>query len=185
MEQQAQLHMHIEAKAEEPKVQEEGHHLLIVSLMQGDALPNNQAYLDGCSTVTTVKTDKYLKGIRMVPHRIKINCNAGAVLTDKMDSFGWLNAWYVPDGITNIFSMHKLEKHYRITYDSWEGYYIVHMPRGRVKFHKGKQGLPYINLDGSEQEAASMLMQMGKEQHAMFGQIPAAEVKHKMLVETV
>jgi len=44
--------------------------------------------------------------------------------------------WYIPNGIANIFSMHELEKHYRITYDSWEGFYNVHTPRGTVKFHK-------------------------------------------------
>ncbi len=57
--------------------------------------------------------------------------------------------WYIPDRIANIFSLHELKKHYRITYDRWEGYYVVHTPRGEVKFHKDKQGLPYIDLDGS------------------------------------
>ncbi len=56
--------------------------------MQGDALPDNQAYLDRYSTVTAFKADKYLKGIRMLPHRIKINCNAGAVVTNEMGLFG-------------------------------------------------------------------------------------------------
>ncbi len=55
----------------------EGHQLLNVSLLQGDALPDNRAYLDGCSTVTTFKMDKYLKNIRMVARGIRINCNAG------------------------------------------------------------------------------------------------------------
>jgi hypothetical protein len=111
--QQAQLHMHIEAgEAKEPKVLEEVHQLLNVSLMQGDALPDNWAYLDGCSTMTAFKTDKYLKDIKMLPHGIKINYNTGAVVTNKMGSFGRMNVWYIPNRIANIFSMHKLEKHY-------------------------------------------------------------------------
>ncbi len=65
-EQQAQLHMHIEAEGEEPEEQQEGHQLLNVSMVQGEVLPNNRAYLDGCSTVTAFKTDKDLKGIRTV-----------------------------------------------------------------------------------------------------------------------
>jgi hypothetical protein len=73
--------------------------------------------------------------------------------------------WYIPDGIANIFSMHKLKKYYRITYDSWEGYYDVHTPRWEVKFHKDKQGLPYIDLDRLAQEAMPMLVQMGACQH--------------------
>ena len=51
------------------------------------------------------------------------------------------------------------EKLYRITYDSWEGYYIVHTPQGQVLFHKDDQGLPYIDLEQSGCMAAIMLMQ--------------------------
>jgi hypothetical protein len=35
----------------------------------------------------------------------------------------------------------------------------VHTPRGGVKFFKDDQGLPYIDLDGSGQEAAIMLLE--------------------------
>jgi hypothetical protein len=34
------------------------------------------------------------------------------------------------------------------------------MPSGNVKFYKDEQGLPYINLDGLEGEAAVMLLKM-------------------------
>ena len=101
-----------------------------------------------------------------------------------MRSFGWLNVWYTSNRIANIFLMHELEKHYRITYDSWEGFYQVHMARGTVKFHKDKQGLPYIDLDGSAQEAVTMLVQLGIEQHAAMMHM-ATKDKHTMLVETI
>jgi len=113
--------MNIEAKGEGPEEQQEGHQLLNMSMVQGEALPDNRAYLDGCSTVTAFKTDKYLKGIKTVRNGIKINCNAGAVTTNEMGSYGGLNVWDIPNA--NIFSMHELKKHYRITYDSWEGFY--------------------------------------------------------------
>jgi hypothetical protein len=64
------------------------------------------------------------------------------------------------DGIANIFLMHKLEKLYRITYDSWEGFYVVHTLRGEVHFHKDEQGLPFINLARSGHEGARMLLQL-------------------------
>ncbi len=80
--------MHIEAKGEGPKKPQEVHQLLNVSLMQGDALPDNRVYLDGCPTVTAFKADKYLKGIRMLPHGFKINCNTEAEVTNKMGLFG-------------------------------------------------------------------------------------------------
>jgi hypothetical protein len=40
------------------------------------------------------------------------------VITNLMGKYGSINAWYIPEGIANIFSMHKLEKKCRITYDS-------------------------------------------------------------------
>ena len=32
----------------------------------------------------------------------------------------------MPEGIANIFSMPELKRFYRMTYDSWEGYYTIH-----------------------------------------------------------
>jgi hypothetical protein len=167
-EQQAQLHMSLEAQENDQtgeQTKKQGHQLLHVSMTQGEELPEDRAYLDGCSTVTAFKNDKFLKEIRAVPGGIKINCNAGAVLTNMKGKFGWLNAWYLPDGIANIFSMHELEKLYRITYDSWEGFYVVHTPRGEVHFHKDEHGLPFIDLAESGREAARMLMQLSKDAH--------------------
>ena len=101
-----------------------------------------------------------------------------------MGSFRRLNIWYIPNGIANIFLVHELKKHYRITYDSWEVFYQVHTPRGTVKFHKDKQGLQYIDLDGLAEEAATMLVQLGIGQHAAMMQMPTKD-KHMMLIETV
>jgi hypothetical protein len=131
-EQQAQLHMNVRSQEEREQEQpKEGHQLLNVMLTQAGELPDNQAYLDGCSTVTVVKTDKYLREIKMVPRGIKINCNAEAVMTNKRGKYGRLKVWYIPDEIANIFSMHELKKMYCITYDSWDGYYKVHTPNIR------------------------------------------------------
>ena len=67
-----------------------------MSMVQGEALPDNKAYLDGCFTVTAFKTVEYLTGIKTVRNGIRINCNAGAVMTNKIGSFGQLNVWYIP-----------------------------------------------------------------------------------------
>jgi hypothetical protein len=133
--QQGQLHINLQVQDNAGGGQEEeGHQLLNVTLAQGGALPNNQAYLDGCSTVTAFKNDKYLKGVKKVREGIKINCNAGLVTSNLKGNYIRLKVWYVPKGIANIFSMHKLERLYRITYDSWDRYYVVHTPRGEVSF---------------------------------------------------
>ncbi len=120
-----------------------------------------------------------------MPHGIKIYCNAGVVKTNKLGSFGRMKVWYIPNRIANIFSMHELEKLYRIMYDSWEGYYVVHTPRGDVRFYKDEQGLPYIDLDKSKEEAATMLIQLGMGQQVMLAQSAAGGTKHKMLAKTV
>ena len=73
---------------------------------------------NGCSTVTAFKARKYLADVKTMQKGIKINCNAGEVMTNKQGTYGGLKVWYLPEGIANIFSMHELEKKYRITYDS-------------------------------------------------------------------
>jgi hypothetical protein len=64
--------------------------------------------------------------------------------------------------------MHELKKKYCITYDSWEGHYVVHMPRGEVNFHKDEQGLPYIELYGPTGcEAAMILLQSMQQEYCV------------------
>jgi hypothetical protein len=84
-------------------------------------------------------------------------------MTDLMGKYGSIKAWYIPEGMANIFSMHELEKLQRIAYNSWEG---VHTRSGPVKFFKNEQGLPYIDLDGAGQEAAIMLLETAVEVQA-------------------
>ena len=55
----------------------------------------------------------------------------------------------MPKGIANIFSMNETEKLHRITYDSIDGYYVVHTDKGPVYFHKDEQGVLYIDQDAS------------------------------------
>jgi hypothetical protein len=179
-EQQAQLHMNVRSQEEREHEQaEEGHQSLNVTLAQAGELPDNWAYLDGCSMVTAFKTDNYLREIEMVPGGIKKNCNAGAVMANKRGKYRGLNVWYIHDGITNIFSMHELEKMYRITYDSWDGYYKVHTPKGCVRFYKDEQGLPFIDLESSR-GAAIMLLLREQEEGEM-----TETVDGTLLVQTV
>ncbi len=177
--QQAWLHMNLECSEDvEEQEHQEGHQLLNWTMVQGGALPDNRAYLDGCSMVTAFKMDKYLREIKTVPGGIKINCNAGVVSTNQMGTYRNLKVWYIPDGITNIFLMHKLKKKYCITYDSWEGHYIVHTPKGEVNFHKDKQGLPYIELDGPTGcKAAMMLLQSMQQEHHVCTEVEVLHVQ--------
>ena len=110
-EQQEKLHMKLEGQAEGDGYQDaQAHQLLNVTLLQGGSLPDHWAYLDGCSTMTAFKSNKYLSKLEVMPTGIKINCNAGLVSTKQMGKYGRMKVWYIPDGIANIISMHKLEK---------------------------------------------------------------------------
>ena len=63
------------------------------------------------------------------------------------------------DGIANILSQHQAEQKYHVTYDSWDGFYIVHHPKGPVKFCKDHQGLPFIDMAESDKESDILLVQ--------------------------
>jgi hypothetical protein len=72
----------------------------------------------------------------------------------------------IPEGIVNIFSMNALEKRYHITYNSWQGYYMVHTKNGEVKFYKDKNRLPYIDLKNLLENVAALLVQTGSKEAA-------------------
>ncbi len=70
--------MNLEAQDEptqEPA--KEAQQLLNVMLAQGGELPDNRVYLDGCSTVTAFKNNKFLTSIKTDARGVKINCNVG------------------------------------------------------------------------------------------------------------
>jgi hypothetical protein len=116
--------------------------------------------------VTAFKSKKYLSNIRTVAHGVKINCKAGNLKTNQEGDYGSMSMWYIPEGIANIFLMNKLEKKYQITYNSWEGYYVVHIDNRPVRFYKDENGLPYINLEDLEEDTVALLVQMRSEEAA-------------------
>ena len=73
-EQQAQLHMNQESQedATEEQAGEEGCQMMHVTFSQGGELPDDRAYLDGCSTVTAFKNKKFLENLHQVKGGIKI-----------------------------------------------------------------------------------------------------------------
>ena len=88
----------------------------------------------------------------------------------------------MPKGIAKIFSMNDIQKLYSITYDSIDGYYVVHTDKGPVYFHKDEQGLPYIDLDASVYDAATTLVQKVRSNYEGFTQkdIKAAKAARKL-----
>ena len=88
----------------------------------------------------------------------------------------------MPKGIANIFSMNKIEKLHRITYDSIDGYCVVHTDKGLVYFHNDDQGLPYIDLYASVYDAATTLVQTVRSNYEGFTKkdIKAANAERKL-----
>ena len=67
-EQQSQLPMNLESHEETTQeAAEDAHQLLNFTFAQGAELPDSRVYLDGCSTVTTFKINKYPKDIKTEP----------------------------------------------------------------------------------------------------------------------
>ena len=103
-----------------------------VAMLQGKELPSNRVYLDNCSTVTAFKTAKYIRNIKTKKKGMQVNCNAGSIKTNRKGEYGRVEACYMPKGISNIFSIHEIEKLHRITYNSIDGYYVVRTDTGPV-----------------------------------------------------
>ena len=97
-----------------------------------------------------------------------MNCNAVSIKTNRKGDYGKVEEWYMPKGIANIFYMNEIEKLHSITYDGIDGYYVVHTDKCPVCFHKDKQGLPYIDLDASVYDAATILVQTVRSNYEGF-----------------
>ena len=111
-----------------------------------------------------------------------MNCNAGSIKTNRKGEYGRVEAWYMPKGIVSIFSMNEIEKLHRITYDSIDGYYVVHTDKGPVYVHKEEKGLPYIDIDASVYDAATTLVQTVRSNYEGFTKkdIKAAKAARKI-----
>ena len=90
---------------------------------------------------------------------MQVSCNAGSIKTNLKGEYGRVEAWYMPKGIANIFSVNEIDKLHLITYNSIDGYYVVHTNKCSLYFHKDEQGLTYIDLDAYIYDAATTLVQ--------------------------
>jgi hypothetical protein len=79
--------MTLEGQERLEQEEEMAHHFFHMSMMQADKLPDDQAYLDGFLMVTALKTKKYLDNLRRVDQGVRINCNLGAMRTNKVGDF--------------------------------------------------------------------------------------------------
>ena len=123
------------------------------------------------------KSKRKLENIHTMKQRIKINCNSGVMNIIQQRDYVGVMVWDIlkvkGEGIAIILSMNELEKKYRITYDRWDEYYIVHTTSGEARFYKDENGLLYI-------DAAVLLSQTRSEQAGVaFEAIMRASVEAK------
>ena len=137
---------------EEEMEEQEGVNMMSVMMLSNggsehgvrrNGLSDDRLYLDNRSTVTAVKNKEFLKNLRDAEQDLSVSYNAGVAKASQLGDLGKMESWYMPDGIANILSQHQVEQKYHVTYDSWDGFYVVHHPKGPVKCCKDHQGLPF------------------------------------------
>jgi len=85
-----------------------------------------------------------------------ITCNAGKMTTNLVgDLKGYPDAvWLNPTGIVNILSLCKVERHYKVTYNSdAKKLFVVHKDNGTQRhFQQSKMGLFYMDVGKIDDE---------------------------------
>jgi len=111
-----------------------------------DIVSRNWVLLDNQSTVDVFQNKELLTNVRDSGRVLNIHCNAGVALTSLMGYLpGYGEVWLYEGGITNILSLSRVKKRYRVTYDSENGNkFVVHL-KNRLKqtFSQSKAGLYY------------------------------------------
>ncbi|KAL7465887.1 hypothetical protein ACHAXS_006188, partial [Conticribra weissflogii] len=117
----------------------------------GYRLDPSHIYLDTCANFSQVVRKEDLKNVRKVEKGLTAYCNAGKTYTDRKGTLGNMDVWLNTLAIANILSFNKLEKLYRISYDTTKtgGDFVVHTPKGEIHFKKNEIGIPYISLEGN------------------------------------
>lgn len=107
-------------------------------------VPEDGVGLDNMYSVDVFGNSRLLESIETVEKGVRTIYNTGTVLVKKKV---YLNddgrVWYHPQAINNILSLSKVQKIFRVTYDSRKGNYsMVHKPNGiNCVFSRTEKGL--------------------------------------------
>ena len=107
-------------------------------------IPANWILLDSQSTVDVFSNQALLQDIKTTSNTLRIRSTGGVSVTNQQGTLpGYGTVWYFADGIANILSLSRVQKRYRVTYDSGAGnQFTVHKPDGSVRvFRQSKGGL--------------------------------------------
>ena len=85
-----------------------------------NSIPKDWILLDSCSTVNIFCNKDLLQNIHKVNKTMKLHCQSGTSSTNLMGTLpGYPEPiWFAPDGIANVLSLARTNKHFRVYYDS-------------------------------------------------------------------
>ena len=102
--------------------------------------------------------------IRAAPggRQMHIHCNAGTVVCDTIgDLPGFGTVWYHPNGIANVLSLAKVQKMFRVTYDSHNGNCFKVSSPQQPRFIMSDQGLYYHDMEKGNVKESHLLAEQG------------------------
>ena len=106
--------------------------------------------LDSQSTICVFCNKKLLATISKAKSPLRLRSNEGSMLLTKearIDNYNQ-KVWYSVDAITNIFSLKNVKKRCHVTYDSDDGYFVVHQEEfglPEIIFREHESGLYYYD----------------------------------------
>ena len=105
--------------------------------------------LDSGSMVNLFMNPNLVKNIKESFQTLELSTNAGSKMVKKEADFpGFGKVWFdVRNAIANILSFTQVVQKYRVTFDSAkENAFLVHMPKGIVKFKGSPKGLYHCKM---------------------------------------
>ena len=126
----------------------EGHAPVSMHNATGRAVPLTWVLLDSQSTVDLISNPRILLNIRKVRSEddIRVHCNSGAKVVNRVGNLpGYGTVWYEPTGISNVLSMSRATKKFRVIFDSEGGiFFRMVLPDREVRFQLIPNGLYYF-----------------------------------------
>ena len=122
--------------------------LMFMFSQSGRKIPDEWILLDSQSTVDIFCNPRLVQNICRVKERMKIQCNAGAQVTNLVgDLPGYGPVWFDSRAIANVLSLKLVKEKYHIQYNSDEkDGFVVTKPNGeRFKFLQSSSGLHHLD----------------------------------------
>jgi hypothetical protein len=132
---------------------------LLTQDIPGPAIDSDLVLLNNQLTVDLFTNPAHVHKIRPTRNPMQVHCNIGTMSTTTEADFGNTPVYFNSCGITNVLSLYRLGRKFRVTYDSTDhnGVFQVHTKHGVVEFKPTPKGLQALNLNNNP-DAAFLLV---------------------------